>query len=83
MLFIIFISEIIARLYIASSPIEYLSNLQNWFDVLSVVPFIVEVISSLVTGSQINFSFISSSPSQYNYLFFKVLKVGLFLEVLL
>jgi hypothetical protein len=46
----VFLLEITARVYMASSLQAYASYLPNWFDVLSIVPYIVQVITAAVNG---------------------------------
>jgi hypothetical protein len=71
----IFTLEIFCRIYISDSLIQYLKFLPNWFDMLSIFPFFVEVGASIMFKEPMNFRFVSSDPTQHKRLFSKVLKM--------
>ena len=72
---IVFMLEIAARVYMSTTLNAYISYLPNWFDVVSVIPYIIELITSAVNRRPVQFRFISSSPTEYLSQFANILKI--------
>jgi hypothetical protein len=74
---IIFTIEWVLRIYVAESVWTYLYDLMNFFDVLSIVPFYVELFRTLLYSSfeNLNFSILASSPVPIFFVTLRSLKV--------
>ena len=71
-----FTIEIFLRIFVSSSVYGFLADFMNIFDILSVVPFYVDVAESLSRGHlDMNFAIIASSPEPILLVALKSMKV--------
>lgn len=69
-----FTLEILVRVAVSFSWSSFFFDLMNLFDILSVIPFYLDIINGLRSNS-LNFSIISSSPDAIIFITMKSLKV--------
>lgn len=69
----IFMSELILRFYISQDRRHFLKDFYIAFDVLAVVPFVVEVLQVMSGGSRPEYAIVATSPSFLSVI--RVLKI--------
>jgi hypothetical protein len=70
-----FTLEIILRIFVADSLYHFFWDFLNIFDMLSVVPFYIDLIQALFNSSPLDFSILSSSPEPVLLVAMKSFKV--------
>lgn len=72
---IIFSIEFFCRIAVADSVVRYLRDIMNFFDILAILPFYIELISAGGLKN-LNFAILPSSPEHYIYVIARSFKVS-------
>uniref|UniRef100_A0A7S3UV12 Ion transport domain-containing protein n=1 Tax=Heterosigma akashiwo TaxID=2829 RepID=A0A7S3UV12_HETAK len=60
---LVFTAELVTRLIVARNKLQFCLDTMNWCDVAAVVPFYVDVVDSLVSGTPLDFTLGPTKPA--------------------
>ncbi|CAM9628067.1 unnamed protein product [Heterosigma akashiwo] len=73
---LVFTAELVTRLIVARNKLQFCLDTMNWCDVAAVVPFYVDVVDSLVSGTPLDFTLGPTKPALL--MFIRMAKVSPF-----